>query len=508
MSGAARAAALAVAAGLLAPAAAGATTRYVRPDGADTGPCTALAPCSLAWAVNGEGSEPGDEILLAPGAYVDQPLVVGRPLTITARADRPAPVLRVTQPGAVALTVAEAAVDTVVEHLALDAAGDGAAGADVQAAATLRDLTVATAGGPCLRSAAAGVRLLDATLTLDGSSGAPCLETTGSDTLWRTVRVRARRAAIAAVYEGNGTITDLVAAGRRTGLAVGGEAAVHRVTATGRRTGIALGGTVALSDSVAVARGADGAAVRSEEGRHRLVNVTAWATGAGSAGLRADGGAQLDVVNAIARGREADLRPDALAGSGIRVEHSNWRTGTWGVEDGGANQSGPPRFADAAGDDFRLRPGSPAVDAGSFGYDTTSTDRAGRFRWLGARPDIGAYERPAPRPVRRADTRRPRLGVVRLLASRFRARGVGRGTRLLVVVSEDADLVGIVDRAGRRRFTGAVVLPLARGTNRVRITGRVEGRTLPPGRYRLTVFARDVAQNLSRPRVLTFVVAR
>lgn len=494
----------AVACLLLAPPGAGAATRYVTPDGLDGGACSRSAPCSLGWALEGDGSRAGDEVVVGGGTYVDQPVVIRRPLTVTARPDAPRPVLRLTRPGGVALTVGADALDTVVEHLDVRAAGAGATAVEVLTAATLDDVVLRAADGACLRSAASGLRLEDAVLRQAGAGSVPCLQTTGEDTTWQGVTVAAPAADVAAVYRGNATITDATITGRLRGLELSGEADAHRLTVSGRRAGLVLGGSTTVTDSVAVVR-RTGAAVRAAGGAHLLLNLTAYGRGAGSTGILADDGAELTVKNTIARGRAIDL--DAGAGR-ILVESSNWRGGGGTIVDEGANQSAPPRFVAPAAGDFRLRAGSPAVDAGSFELNSGGADRDGRFRWLGPRPDIGAYERPAPRPGRRPDTRRPTLGVVRLGRSAFRARGAGAGTRLLVVVSETSDLVLQVWRPHARRSSGTIVVPLRTGTNRVRLTARVDGRPLRPGRYVMTVTARDVAQNLSRPRRLAFRVLR
>lgn len=511
---------------LAAPAGAGAAVRHVTPAGANEGSCARTAPCSVAWAVNGDGSAAGDTVVIGGGTYADQPLVVARELTVTAAPDAPRPVFRVST-GSV-LTVTDGAAGAVVEHLALRSSATDAPVVTADAAVTLRDLSIATATTTCLRSAALGLRLEDSVLTATAPLTEPCLQTTGDDTSWTGVTVAARNADLAADYTGNGTILDATFNGQGVGLRVAGSPAVHRVTGAAADRGIVLTGAVRLTDSVAIAR-AGGAGVLAGEGSHELLNVTAWGARRGSVGVRAVNGAQLAVTNTIARGRAFDLDAaatttitgdcDVFAGcppGRIVAGNSNFRTAR-GVEDTGSNQSAGVRFADSAFEDFRLRRGSPAIDAGSFDFDSGSADRDGRFRWLGQRPDIGAYEFPSGRPLRpRLDAKAPTLGVVRLTAMRFRvarrgqaftAAGAPAGTRLIFVVSEDADLVAQVSRP-KGRSVGTIVRAANRGTNRVTLSGRVDGRPLAPGRYVLKVIARDVSQNLSRSRRLPFTVVR
>ena len=102
------------------------------------------------------------------------------------------------------------------------------------------------------------------------------------------------------------------------------------------------------------------------------------------------------------------------------------------------------------------------------------------------------------------------------------------GTRISVALSEAATVTFRVTRlmAGRRvggrcvRPTtrnrsqprcvrsvlqrGRIVRELAAGTTRLRYRGRLAGRTLPPGRYRLLVRARDAAGNISSRRRAAF----
>jgi len=479
----------------------------------------------VAWAVNGEGSASGDTVVIGQGIYADQPLMIARELTITAAPDAPRPVFR-TSDGA-ALTVAEAAANSLVEHLAFRVTGASAPAVAVDAAATLRDLAITTATAPCLRSAATGVRIEDSALTAKGVLTQPCLETTGNDTSWTGLTVAARNSDVAAAYTGNGSIHDGTFNGQGTGLQVSGSPAVHRVTGAAGDRGIMLSGSVRLTDSVAIAR-AGGTAVFAGDGAHVLLNVTAWGARRGGVGVRAANGAQLEVVNTIARGPAADLAAEPATATitehcavsegcpagEIMVDHSNFRT-SLGVQATGANQSAAVRFVDAGFENFRLRKGSPAIDSGSFAFDSGSADRDGRFRWLGKSPDIGAYEFPSPRAARpKADAKAPSLGVVRLTATSFRvarrgaaftAAGAPAGTTLIFVVSEDADLVAQVSRPGGRSI-GTMVRQVRRGTSRIALSGRVDGRVLAPGRYVLRVIARDVSQNLSRPRRLVFTV--
>ena len=51
-----------------------------------------------------------------------------------------------------------------------------------------------------------------------------------------------------------------------------------------------------------------------------------------------------------------------------------------------------PKFVDAANGDFRLRAGSPCIDAGAAAFVRSETDVAGCMRVLGAAVDLGAYE--------------------------------------------------------------------------------------------------------------------
>lgn len=491
---------------LAAPAAAQAVTRYVTPTGADAGDCRRAAPCSAAHAIAGEGSAAGDTVVVLPGVYDVVPLVISRPLLVTARPDDPRPLLH--SATGTTLTVGADAAGTVLEHLALRASGGDGIAADIRAAAVIDDVRARSSGTGCLRSATAGVRLEDSVLTLRGASAGPCVQTTGADTTWDGVRIEAPLADLAASYEGNGDLTDVTAVGRLGGLALLGTPSAHRLTAEGRDHGLLLEeGSALVTDTLALAR-RGGSAVRARAGEHELVNLTVQASGAGSAGIRAQDGAVLTVKNTIARAAD-DLAADP--GGQLSAVRSNFRRGV-GVLDFGANQGGSPRFVAAGRGDFGLRPGSPAIDAGSFEINAASADRAGRFRWLGDAPDIGAFEYAPPRRLRaRRDRKAPVLRAVALSTDRLRPgrRGVAfsaaarppRFALLRWFVSERSDIVMTVRRAGRRQpVVGTIVQPAALGWGALKLSGELDGRPLARGRYVLRIVARDVTQNLSRPR--------
>src|SRR5689334_18673930 len=96
---------LAAACALL-PAPATAATRYVSTDGAASGRCARSAPCSVAYAINGAGSNRSDTVVVLSGTYSDQLLTLSKPLTVTGPEVGARPVFRATQDGGAALTVA------------------------------------------------------------------------------------------------------------------------------------------------------------------------------------------------------------------------------------------------------------------------------------------------------------------------------------------------------------------------------------------------------------------
>src|SRR3954451_8420966 len=291
-----RLASLVVVACALMPASAGAATRYVTPTGADSGRCDRSAPCTIAYAVNGDGSRAGDTVVLLRGTYTDQPIVLSRSLTVTGPEAGGRPVLSTTQPGGAALTVAAGGAGSLVSHMEIRASGDGTTGVDITGTVALEDLAVSTASGPCLHSTAVGVRIDDSSFTTGAVSDGICLQTTGDDTEYDDISVTALNMATAGSMTGNGKVIDSTFTGQTTGLELAGKPDAHRVTAIGALRGLVLSGATTITDSVAIARGG-GTALFAGSGSQQLLNITAWGEGEGSIGVRAVNGAQVTVQN-------------------------------------------------------------------------------------------------------------------------------------------------------------------------------------------------------------------
>ncbi len=148
--------------------------------------------------------------------------------------------------------------------------------------------------------------------------------------------------------------------------------------------------------------GMESLALAEGEPAELVRNVTAIATGQNSVGIQsrytgpAGGHHTLVLSNSIASGDAFDLRAeDTVQGPGvIDVSNSNFDSvsaeGAASVS-GPANQTAPPRFVDAAAEDYREGAGSPTIDAGST-EGIGALDLAGDPRLLGAAPDIGAFE--------------------------------------------------------------------------------------------------------------------
>ena len=294
-----------------------------------------------------------------------------------------------------------------------------------------------------------------------------------------------------------------------------------------------------IRDSVVHTAAVSGVAVQATDEISRAVNVTAFAPDAAGIAFRAYvpiGGicvppfrAGLNVTNSIARGGLYDLAsPGLCSGSEtLNVIHSNYRADkvqqsppNGRVEDQGGNQHGDPLLAAPGSLDFHQLVGSSTIDAGAGTPLLGSADLDGEARTLGLAPDIGADEfppppppLPAPAPPAPADTRAPRASLLAVSPSAFRAARRGRsvvrrgGGRVSYALDETATVTFTAQRRVRRKrsrrfryvaIRGSFTHRGAIGGNRFRFSGRLRGRRLRRGRYRLTARPRDAAGNSGR----------
>lgn len=118
---------------------------------------------------------------------------------------------------------------------------------------------------------------------------------------------------------------------------------------------------------------AAGSALRNDASDPTLVNVVAW------------GDSTTEISNQLS---SPVISYSIVQGSG--------GSGSWNPSsgtDGGSNLDLDPLYVDPAGDDLRLLPGSPGIDAGNTSAPLlTNTDRAGAPRVYNGVVDMGAYE--------------------------------------------------------------------------------------------------------------------
>ncbi len=163
-----------------------------------------------------------------------------------------------------------------------------------------------------------------------------------------------------------------------------------------------------LRDSICWATGPGGDAAgmftNASVDHTSIYNVTAFASGPGSSGVRVqaqNGFADFDGLNVIAKG-SVDIEvvtPPATAVAVASFDYSNYATQSLvGPESFASapglsnNQTAPPQFVDAAAGNFEEDPSSPTIDRGTLEVNAGQADVDGDARVQGFGIDIGAQE--------------------------------------------------------------------------------------------------------------------
>lgn len=305
--------------------------------------------------------------------------------------------------------------------------------------------------------------------------------------------------------------------------------------------------------NTALSAGVNGQALWAGGGDSSLRNVTAWSSGTGIYAGSGGGGdpvVHLLLHNSIAHGSQADLGLQSGGTQSTRVsvdaDHSNYRPATVftsntfaAVYDKGGNSAAAPLLANPAGGDLHQLTGSPTIDSGSHVAADGTRDFDGEARVQGRSTDMGADEftvaaprfpsnGAAPRrPVSVTPDRAPALGALKLSPTTFAvaqkskqkkkpAKGSATGgTRITYRDSEAATTRFTVQQRARVKRRGRRVLRWVKvrgsfshrdhaGKNVVAFKGRLRGRALKPGRYRLVGVARDRAGHKSTTRRARF----
>ena len=501
-----RIAVLAAALAAAVPTVASAATRYVAPGGKSSGTCDAAAPCSYSYVFKSFAAGTGDTVVMKEGTYdigkvgltIDRRLdVVADPQAATR------PLIRTTLDNATAVHVGVLGWGTTLKGLDIEATSkNGGTALDLAGDATATDLNL-TCGERCVKAGTNNSRIVlqDSRVAMSGG-GLVAIELDNGGTVRRTaVKVSGGGSGVfigpASLLEDTTIDSDGSGAGFFGGT-------VQRVAIRSKFTALFVSRTTLVRDALVIATAPYADALETD-GTATARNVTAVAPATGGAGLSTIPSgpktpASIDARNVIARGAGKDVDGYAPSAGGfgcpcpdstIDIAYSNFRTKGDAVVDHGVaghNQSADPLFVDAPKGDYRLAPGSPAIDAGTLDASLGLTDVAGGPRKKGAAPDLGAFETtPPPTP---ADHTAPLLSKVKVKRN--------APARVTFTLSEKATVKVTIRRklkAGKPATVRTLTFAGKKGPN----SGRIAKTALQPGRFTVTLIATDAAKNKSTP---------
>ena len=227
----------------------------------------------------------------------------------------------------------------------------------------------------------------------------------------------------------------------------------------------------------------------------------------------------------------------------MNVDHSSYRptaverSKTWATfNDKGGNVAAAALLTDPVGGDFHQLAGSPTIDAGSLEAGDGTTDIDGAARTQGAAIDIGADEfdfvpaaavatAPPTKPSSAPADPAPALTSLKLAPSSFKVAGTGTAKKKkrggTVITYRDSEAAStrftvqrrtVVRRRNGKRKTvwttlrGGFSHADKAGANRVAFSGKLSGRALKAGTYRLVAVSRDAKGQKSTVRRAGFTI--